>query len=355
MSSSCVKPCLSVGLLGANGYSGGALLALLAQHAQVASLSVFSRQPQGSLQEAGYLGSTESIRLYALDALLDQAADLEAVFLATPAEVSIEWAPKLLAAGVHVIDLSGGFRLSSEAYAQWYGQTHGAPTVLPQAVYGLQPYTGAISPLQAQSPQLIANPGCYATCVLMSLLPLLQTRLIEPQDIIVDAKSAVSGAGRQANAALLFAELSEDYWPYKIGQHQHTPEIVRYARKLADQAIQMVLTTQLLPIRRGLAATLYARCRPDITLEQVQQAYDQAYATYPWVRHAPAVGHPLSQTLNRLSSVAHTPYTHITYHLHAQRLSVHACLDNLLKGAASQAIENLNALYGYPLTTGLNP
>jgi len=318
----------SVAVVGGTGYSGQELIRLLKHH-----------------PHAEVTGSFNSTNVREL-----KARDYHAIFLATPLETSLALAPEFLKQGAHVIDLSGAFRLPvgqiTANYQTWYKVEHSAPELVMQAHYGLVPWKKALSP---KTPQLVANPGCYASAVLLALLPLLQHPLIRPESVVIDAKSGTTGAGKKAEEALLFSEVDGECLPYKIGTHQHLPEITQWCQLLTQTKIDPIFTTHLLPTRRGIIAGVYARLLPGKGLSDVQTAFHEAYHSYPLVQH----GETSNKKLLSLKSVVGTAMTHIAYQVTGDKLHVFATLDNLLKGAASQAIENFNALADLPVNTGL--
>ncbi|MCE3011563.1 MAG: N-acetyl-gamma-glutamyl-phosphate reductase [Proteobacteria bacterium] len=317
------KEAYNVAVVGGSGYSGLELTRLLKKH------------PKAQLKAS--VGTRD------IDTLWTTLSILDTVFLATPAEVSIELAPKILAAGVHVIDLSGAFRLKTSDiaadYTKWYNLQHSEVRLVEQAHYGLVPWT---KPPFTTSPTLIANPGCYATAILMGLLPLLNSRLIKPETLVIDAKSGTTGAGKKAVESQLFSEVEGECLPYKVGKHQHLPEITLYAKKFSSQSIDPFLTTSLLPVRRGITAGLYAQISPGKGAADVELAFKEYYAAYPF-------------TLNGVSlkRVVGTPSTQFSIEVVGDKLYLFSSLDNLLKGAASQAVENFNLLHQLPVETGL--
>jgi len=270
----------------------------------------------------------------------------DVVFLATPAEVSLALAPKILAAGKKVIDLSGAFRLKQNDYKKWYGFEHTEKNLLAEAQYGLSPWIGP-----ASKEKLVANPGCYATAITLALIPLLKNNLIKEDSVVIDAKSGTSGGGKKAAENLLFTEVDGECLPYKVGRHQHYPEIIEALEKFGGKKMEVHLTTSLLPVRRGIIAGVYAQLHSDKNLQDVEAAFAQAYNEYPLVSFGSVQKQP---GLMSLKKVVGTAKTHISYEVVGQRLYVFSCLDNLLKGAASQAIENFNRLSDLPLATGLN-
>lgn len=329
---------ISVSVVGARGYSGLELTRLLLRHPQAQLAACFATQ---SFNLADFIIDARAAKIPALaqDQLMANLTDV--VFLATPPEASLELAPKILKAGKKVIDLSGAFRLKKSDYTQWYKFDHNEKALLAEAQYGLAPFCG---PTAAN---LIANPGCYATAILMGLLPLLQNDLIETDSLVIDAKSGASGAGRKAAENLLFSEVTAECLPYRVGRHQHTPEILEAVGAFAGASIDPHFSTHLLPVDRGLIAGLYAKAKTT-DVKKIAAAFDTAFASYPLVRHQAGIG-----ALAKLQNVVKTPYTHISYELVGNKLYLFSAIDNLMKGAASQAVENFNRLLDAPLTAGL--
>jgi N-acetyl-gamma-glutamyl-phosphate reductase len=325
----------TVSVVGARGYSGLELTRLLLQHPGVQLTHCFATQ-SFSLEHELLEDTAKNILCLPEHQLLQNLTDV--VFLATPAEVSLKLAPQILSAGKRVIDLSGAFRLKKSDYARWYSFAHTAPQILTTAEYGLVPFAG---PAHANS-QFIANPGCYATAISMALIPLLKKDLISTENIVIDAKSGTTGAGKKAAENLLFSEVSEDCLPYRVGQHQHLPEILETIEHFTGKAIDPHFTTHLLPIKRGIIAGIYANAKTT-SLSDIEQAFAEEYAGYKLVRF----GKDLAK-LASLNKITKTPYIHISYELVGAKLYVFSVIDNLLKGAASQAIENLNRLLDLP-------
>jgi N-acetyl-gamma-glutamyl-phosphate reductase len=278
---------------------------------------------------------------------LAQAVD--AVVLATPAEASARLVPAMLEARKVVVDLSGAFRLGDPGrYPTWYGFAHPAQSLLEHAHYGLPELFGA-PPRAPDGSALVANPGCYPTAALLALAPLLRSGLVEPKGIIVDAKSGVTGAGRQAKEEFSFGEVDEDVRAYKLLVHQHTPEIVRGLSRYAtldEAAVGLTFTPHLLPVRRGILATCYARPRPGTTPRAVLACVEEAYAGSAFVEVVPpeqvTLSHVVGTNRARVGTVSNGDVV----------VAIASC-DNLLKGAAGQAIQNLNLLFGLAETEGL--
>lgn len=356
-----------VAIVGARGYSG----LELAKHALAhPRMRLVACGHSGSASSAGWkLSDDLAVEHAALvptlgisELLALKGADKPAiVFLATPAEASIELAPQFLDKGMDVIDLSGAFRLPAQTYRLAYGQEPAAVALQARAEYGLVPFASPAS--RVHGARLIANPGCYATATLLALIPLLKAGLIDPASVVVDAKSGASGAGRKASESLLFTEVADDCRPYRVGNHQHEPEIIRHAATLAGADFrEMMFTPHLLPIHSGILVSLYARLSARVSSTQAQdtvaQAYSQSYAGYPLVRH----GHFGAFKHQSLARMRGTPYAHISYQVTTStegspstrsKLAVFCSIDNLQKGAASQAIENFNRLMDLPVETGL--
>lgn len=325
---------VTASVVGARGYAGLELSRLLLRHPSVKFTHAFATQAF-ALEKEIFAPGAAQVECFTDDKLFDHLTDV--VFLATPAEVSACLAPKVVAAGKRVIDLSGAFRLSPDAVAQWYG-LDSTNSGLSVCDYGLNPFCG---PAPADL-SLVANPGCYATAVSLALIPLLKHGLVHGEGLVIDAKSGATGAGRKAGENLLFSQVDGECLPYRVGRHQHLPEIVQAARRFGGRAIDPHFVTHLLPTKRGITAGIYGLATTD-NLARIEEAYASEFAGYPLVRHSPEIA-----TLARLDHVVHTPYTHISYALTGNKLYVFAAIDNLLKGAASQAVENLNRLLDLP-------
>jgi N-acetyl-gamma-glutamyl-phosphate reductase len=338
-------------IVGAQGYAGRELARLLLAHPQIKLTQVYSRNNEWSLaDELPELAASEVVHAN-FDELYQTPPAVDIIFLATPHEVSLEAAQKLQQHIKWMVDLSGAFRLPAETFATWYQQPHTAENLLTRAQYGLCPWQ------KAAPKQIIANPGCYATAVLMALLPLAAQKLVDLSQVVIDAKSGITGAGRSAKTELLFGEINNNFFPYKIGKHQHTPEIQHAISEFTQMDTSPLLTTQILPIPRGISASIYIPCQNPTKdfIEQVNNAYQQAYNGYALVRHAylPSLNPKEQQRLLALRSVVGSCRTHIAYQLVNDYLVIFSTLDNLLKGAASQAIENANRIFNLPLSCGL--
>lgn len=335
-----------VSIVGATGYAGGELAALLARHAGSVWAGIFSGRggdaaPFGSLHPRLAGVSGPDVVPFSLDALV--GGDPQFVFLATPHEVSAEIVPGILARlpGARVVDLSGAFRLRGDDYPRWYGFEHPCPGLLPEAVYGLTEWCNG----ELESARLVANPGCYATSALLALKPI--AALLDPDRAIVcDSKSGVSGAGKRSDLAYSFTELFGNSKAYAAGTHRHEPEI---ARHFDGGRAELSFVPHLLPIPRGILSTLHVAFARAVSPVDLAEAYDRAYGGRRLVRVLPA------GELPDLKSVVGTPRAEIGYALlPGGRRAVLVCvLDNLLKGAASQAVQNFNRMAGFPEEEGL--
>lgn len=314
---------INVALVGGSGYTGLELQRLLKKHPAVNLAGVFNSQTAQNLMPHDY----------------------DVVFLATPAEVSVELSNKIFKAGTSVIDLSGAFRLSGgdikASYKEWYKIDHTAVDLFSEAQYGLIPW---MKPQASGKAYLISNPGCYATAILMGLLPLLKLELIEVDSIVIDAKSGTTGAGKKAVESQLFSEVDGECLPYKVGSHQHLPEINLMAKTIAHTDMNPFFTTSLLATRRGIVAGIYAKLKPGKTTSDVEAAFKEFYQGYSLVE---------MKSEAKLKNVVGTAQTHLSFNVVGEKLYLFSTIDNLLKGAASQAIENFNVLNNLPLTTGL--
>jgi N-acetyl-gamma-glutamyl-phosphate reductase len=337
---------IRVGIVGASGYSGSVLAALLASHPEVEVVFATSDKRSGepvaeALHPTG--SALRGLRFVPNASALELAAQVEAVFLATSAEVSVELAPKILeATSARVIDLSGAFRLRDLVeYTKYYRFEHPRADLLPGAHYGIPELFGA----PPAGTRLVANPGCYATAALLGTAPLLAAGLVEPGHVLIDAKSGVTGAGRQAKEDYSFCEVAGDLRAYKVLAHQHTPEIALGLERFGKRGT-VTFVPHLLPIRRGILTTSYLRPKPGVTREQLHACLRDTYANAPFVRvtEPGRVG---------IKGVAGTNLTYLGVESNGEVAVVLAAIDNLVKGAAGQAVQNLNLAFGLPETAGL--
>jgi N-acetyl-gamma-glutamyl-phosphate reductase len=351
-----------VAIIGARGYSGLDLARILLRHPEAELVACFANDSAFALADYLPEPAAKQVPVYALKDLESQLPGLDCVFLATPAEASLELAPRILLhkdANASVIDLSGAFRLQAgteaerlERYEKWYKAKHTAPALLEKASYGLVPFAKPVTGAKT----LVSNPGCYATAVLMGIIPLLQAKAVEPSSLVIDAKSGTSGAGRKASEGQLFTEVDGECLPYRVGKHQHLPEIQEWAKAYSGGvAIDPFFSTHLLPVRRGIIASIYAELHAGNGAKEVGAAFRKAYADYPLARITQIDGQgdlppALSLSLKRVSGSARV---HISYQVVGKKLYLFSLIDNLLKGAASQAVENFNSLHDFPAALGL--
>ena len=338
---------LRVAVVGVTGYSGLELMRLLLRHPSVECAVVMASEGTGEkplFEIHPQLRSLTSLTCRPQDAERLAAEGIDTAFLCTPNEVSYELAPKLIAKGVRVIDLSGSFRLKDVAsYSPWYGFRHSEPGLLEMAVYGL-PEWNAIS---ISGARLVANPGCYPTSSLLPLMPLVRAGMLAPgSDIFCDSKSGVTGAGRAARLEMLFGEVSENFRPYSPITHRHAPEM---CQELGWDLNNFIFVPHLLPVNRGILSTIYVSFQRPLSNEEIQAEYRKRYGESSFVR---ILG---NSRLPELRAVNHTNFCDIGWRLaHGGRRAVlFSALDNLIKGAAGQAIQNFNLMHEFDESLGL--
>ena len=329
-----------MGVAGFRGYSGQELAAILARHPHVEPVWLEHRDAEDRPQPIG----PPRLRKLPCTPETVRAEGIAAVFLPTPAEASMELAPALLAAGAKVIDLSGAFRLgTAENYTRWYKEPHTAPELLTEAAYGLPEFCRA----RITVARLIANPGCYPTAANLALKPMLDAgAIVREAGIVCDAKSGVSGAGRKPSLKTSFCEVTENFSTYAILEHRHVPEILRVSNL---EEGELSFTAQLIPIDRGILETIYFRAKDVRSADDLLDIYQKQYSNEPMIRlYAPG-------TVPDIRSVARTNFCDLGVHYDARtaRAVVVAAIDNLGKGAAGQAVQNMNLALGFPETTGL--
>lgn len=335
---------IKVGIVGGTGYTGVELLRLLAQHPQVQIAVITSRG------EAGLPVATMFPNLRGHVDLAFTAPDLQTlltcdvVFFATPNGIAMQQVPALLEAGVKVIDLAADFRLKdADEWAHWYGMPHACPELLAEAVYGL-PEVNRDAIRQAR---LVANPGCYPTAVQLGFLPLLKAGLIDASHLVADVKSGVSGAGRKAEVHSLLCETSESFKAYGVAGHRHLPEIRQGLARVHGAGVGLTFVPHLTPMIRGIHATLYARSTG--TVADLQALYEQTYANEPFVDVMPAGSHPETRSVKG----ANTCRLSVFQPQGGDTVVVLSVIDNLVKGAAGQAVQNMNIMFGLDESMGL--
>ncbi len=332
---------IQAGIVGFRGYSGAELLRLLDMHPQVVPWRMEHRADAAASPSPRGKSATQTLPATAEAA---REAGLDVVFLATPHEVSMHLAPELLREGLRVVDLSGGFRLRHpDLHERWYGEPHGDPGLLESVIYGLPEFYRE----QVRGSRFVANPGCYPTAANLALRPLVQAGLVERgTPIYCDAKSGVSGAGRKASLKTSYCEVGDNFSVYSAFGHRHVPEVLQHSG-LEESEFHFV--AQLLPTPRGILETIYVRLAPGTDAARVQRCYDDAYLDEPFVRVYDA------GTLPDLHGVQHTNFCDLGFTLAPaiNTLLVVAAIDNLVKGAAGQAVQNMNLMFGFEETEGL--
>jgi N-acetyl-gamma-glutamyl-phosphate reductase len=337
----------NIAVVGVSGYAGLELSKILLRHPQASSLTFYVRETNGAhcLTEIFPLlrgWGQAPVRPWSVEAITKSGAGT--AFLATPHEASAEIAPKLLQAGLRVVDLSGAFRFhEKEIFERWYKLPTPHAALLSEAVYGLPEFYAQ----EIAQARIVANPGCYATSVILAVRPLADAGWIAPDSTVVcDCKSGATGAGKELRRDLQFSELDENFKAYNLFSHRHTPEITEHT---GLQESQVIFSTHLLPLARGILSTIYVMLSERQTPESVEALFRKAYAGRPMVRIWKA------GTLPELQHVAHTNSSDIGFALDAsgRRLVIVSCLDNLGKGAAGQAVQNFNHLLGIEEQTGL--
>jgi N-acetyl-gamma-glutamyl-phosphate reductase len=336
-----------VGIVGVSGYSGMEAARLVSAHPALTLATAISDKWAGAAvgDHLPVAGAAAGVRITKQADATASFTGLDLVFLCTPAEVSIALAPEALSAGCRVVDLSGGFRLPAALYPRWYGFEHPRPDLLAKAVYSM-PEAGASGAIRGAA--LLSNPGCYPTASTLGALALLKAGVIEPQGVIIDAASGTTGAGKKASEDFSFSEVDGDFRAYRVLRHQHTPEIERALALAGCDAGRVTFTPHLLPTRRGILATIYGRLRPGKTGADAAAAVAQFVEGKPFLRAAKPDAvrlHPIVGTNRVLLGADADPDRGVAVGF--------AAIDNLVKGAAGQAVQNANLMLGLAETTGL--
>lgn len=335
---------IKVGIVGGTGYTGVELLRLLALHPQVELRAITSRADAGTPVNQMFpslRGFLDISFTHPDTAHLEQC---DVVFFATPNGIAMQQVRALLDAGVRVIDLAADFRIKDvKVWEKWYGMSHACPDLIAQAVYGLP----EVNRDKIRQAQLVANPGCYPTAVQLGFFPLLEAGLVDAGSLIADAKSGVSGAGRKAEVGSLFSEASDNFKAYGVSGHRHLPEIRQGLASVAKHEVGLTFVPHLTPLIRGIHATLYARLKTDTDL---QTLFEKRYENEPFVDVMPVGSLPETRSVrgsNRCRIAVHRPQDGDT-------VVVLSVIDNLVKGAAGQAVQNMNIMLGLPEATALN-
>lgn len=337
---------IKVGIVGGTGYTGVELLRILAVHPDVQVSSITSRTEAGVPVAEMYPNLRGHYDLAFSDPDIATLAACDLVFFATPHGVAMRMVPELMAAGTRVVDLSADFRLKDlEVWADWYGMPHESPEWAEKAVYGLP----EVAREQIRKAELVANPGCYPTAVQLGFLPLLEAGLVDPSRLIADAKSGASGAGRQGKIGMLHGEIGESFKAYGASGHRHLPEIRQGLEHALGASVGVTFVPHLIPMIRGIEATLYAQLHKMGDFDRLQALYEDRYRDEPFVDVMPFGSHPETRSVRGAN--------HCRMALHRQEKSdtviVSSVIDNLVKGAAGQAVQNMNVMFDFPETRGL--
>lgn len=334
---------VTVGIVGGTGYTGVELLRLLAQHPKCELTAITSRKEAGMSVAELFPNLRGRVALKFSDPAQAGLASCDLVFFATPNGVAMEQARMLVDAGVRIIDIAADFRIKDVAlWEQWYGVKHACPELVAEAVYGLP----ELHRERIREARLVANPGCYPTAVQLGFLPLLEAGIVDVEHLIADAKSGVSGAGRKAEVHTLLAEASDNFKAYGVAGHRHYPEITQGLSAIAGRAVGLVFVPHLTPMIRGIHATLYARLTKKADL---QALYEKRYTQEAFVDVMPSGSHPDTRSVRGANScriAVHQPRG-------GDIVVVLSVIDNLVKGASGQAVQNMNIMFGFPENTGL--
>lgn len=336
---------IKAGIVGGTGYTGVELLRILAWHPDVEVTVVTSRADAGKKVDAVYPNLRGLYDQEFVNPTSSELADCDVVFFATPNGTAMSMAESLLAAGAKVIDISADFRIKDPAeWSRWYGMEHACPSLLETAVYGLPEVNRAA----IQTASLVACPGCYPTAVQLGFLPLVEQNVVDCAHLIADVKSGVSGAGRKAQLSSLMSETGESFKAYSVGGHRHLPEIVQGLRLAAKSPLNLTFVPHLTPMIRGIHATLYAPIR-DLAID-VQKLYEDRYREEAFVDVLPQGAHPDTRNVrgsNNCQIAIHRP-------LDKNVVVILAVIDNLVKGASGQAVQNMNLMFGLDESSGLH-
>lgn len=335
---------IRVGIVGGTGYAGSELLRLLATHPHAKPVIVTSRTDSGQRVDKIFPNLRGRVELVFTDPAKARLETCDVVFFATPNGTAMQEAKRLLAEGVRIIDLAADFRLKDPSvWSRWYGMKHSCPELLDEAVYGLP----EINRDAIRNARLVANPGCYPTAVILGFLPLIRAGALASELLIADTKSGVSGAGRKLSLNTLFSESAENFHAYGVQGHRHLPEIRQILNEQLDYPLQVVFVPHLLPMIRGIHATLYAET--DLELD-IQAVYEKAYHNEPFVDVMPAHSHPETRSVRGSNqcriAVSRAP--------ESRTVVILSVIDNLVKGAAGQAVQNMNLMFGFDEKTGLD-
>ncbi len=334
---------ISTAVIGASGYSGAELVRLLSQRSDVSIEYAFASSSAGKTLDSIYPSLTKQIDISLESFEPSKISGIDLAFVALPSGESMKAVLNLLPVVQRVIDLSGDFRLPShELYKEYYKHDHIAPFLLKEAIYGLP----EVNKESIETAKLIANPGCYPTSAILGLIPALKYGLIEPNGIVINSLSGISGAGRQSSVDFSYSEINENVRAYKIGQHQHIPEIETVLQTVTGKDVSVSFVPHLVPLTRGIYTTIHANLTDIDDGEIIKNMYKDVYSAAPFVR--------VRSHIPQIKDVAYTNYCDIsvTVEPRTKQLIIISVIDNLMKGAAGQAIQNMNIMFGLPETEG---
>ena len=338
---------IKVGIIGATGYAGVEIVRLLQQHKDVEVVWYGSRSYIDKKYADVFANMFEIVDEKCLDDNIEELADkVDVIFTATPQGLCSSLVNEEILNKVKIIDLSADFRIKDVAtYEKWYKIEHKSPEFIDEAVYGLC----EINREKTKGARLIANPGCYTTCSILSIYPMVKEGLIDPKSIIIDAKSGTSGAGRGAKVPNLFCEVNENIKAYGVGTHRHTPEIEEQLGYAAGEEVLINFTPHLVPMQRGILVTAYANLKKEVTYEEVKAVYDKYYKKEQFIRVLE------NETPPETRWVEGSNYVDVSFKIDERtgRIIMMGALDNLIKGAAGQAVQNMNIIFGLPENEGL--
>ncbi|MCJ7966826.1 N-acetyl-gamma-glutamyl-phosphate reductase [Lachnospiraceae bacterium NSJ-171] len=338
---------IKVGIIGATGYAGVEIVRLLQQHKYAEVVWYGSRSYIDKKYADVFANMFEIVDEKCLDDNIEELADkVDVIFTATPQGLCSSLVNEEILNKVKIIDLSADFRIKDVAtYEKWYKIEHKSPEFIDEAVYGLC----EINREKTKGARLIANPGCYTTCSILSIYPMVKEGLIDPKSIIIDAKSGTSGAGRGAKVPNLFCEVNENIKAYGVGTHRHTPEIEEQLGYAAGEEVLINFTPHLVPMQRGILVTAYANLKKEVTYEEVKAVYDKYYKKEQFIRVLE------NETPPETRWVEGSNYVDVSFKIDERtgRIIMMGALDNLIKGAAGQAVQNMNIIFGLPENEGL--
>lgn len=337
---------MKASIIGTTGYGGGELIRILANHPffNIHSIHTTRDEKPVSAEYPHLTGIFEKVLTKIDTEKIAEESDV--VFLATPSKISGNLVQSLVAKDIKVIDLSGDLRLkNADSYKQWYGHDPVEEAILSDSVYGLSEWNAE----EIKNASLIANPGCYPTATLLGLAPLMAEKCVEPASIIIDAKSGVSGAGRSPSMGTLYAELNENFKIYKVNEHQHIPEIEQQLSVWGGEEIRITFSTHLIPITRGIMATMYVQLKEEMKTERILELYKEKYQDHSFIRIREQGIFPA------VKEVQGSNFCDIGLHSDRRtgRLTIVSVIDNLMKGAAGQAVQNANLVFGFDEKAGL--